>query len=256
MGDISWTTGGYHVAIFTPLQMHFDPAGELRAAARDCEADVFFRAYGNTRDDFDEEYGPYEDSSAFIALSEPGGDVVAACRLIVPGEAGLKSLHDIARPPWSVDGNRSARAAGLVPAATLDIATVGVRAGLGGAGLWAVALYHAIVVATRVNNMPYVVMIMDERARRLLTSIGCATQALPGTGPGPYLGSPASMPLWANVPNMMDRQRRENPDGYRLVSQGMGLDGISVPDPSAFVLRDRSPLTSGVGAAVAVLERA
>jgi hypothetical protein len=244
------------VAVSTPLQLHFDPAGELRAAARDCEADVFFRAYGNTREEFDEEYGPYEHSSAFIAVSEPGGDVVAACRLIVPSAAGLKSLRDIARPPWAVDGNRSARAAGLAPAATLDIATIGVRPGLGGAGLWAVALYHAIVMATRANNMPYVVMIMDERARKLLTSIGCATQALPGTGPGPYLGSPASTPLWANVPNMMDRQRRENPEGYRLVSQGMGLDGISVPAASAFVLRDRTRLTSGAGSGVGVLERA
>jgi hypothetical protein len=248
--------GVYHVNSSTSFQLHFDPSGELLAAASACEADVFSRAYGNTRQELDEEYGPYEDASAFIALSDSGGEVVAACRLIVPSQAGLKSLRDTARPPWLVDGNRSARAAGLDLASTLDIATIGVRPGLRGAGLLAaIALYHAIVMATRANNLPYVVMIMDERARRLLTSIGCATQALPGTGPGPYLGSPASTPLWANVPNMMDRQRRTNPEGYRLVSQGVGLDGISVPALSAFVLRDRTPVISGSGGSVGVLER-
>ena len=53
-----------------------------------------------TRDMFDEalpeivkmmgpdEYGPYEDASVFIALSEPGGDVLGCARLIRPGPAG------------------------------------------------------------------------------------------------------------------------------------------------------------------------
>jgi hypothetical protein len=230
----------------TLLQIHFDPSGDLLAAARDCEADVFLRAYGNTREELDEEFAPYEDASAFIALTDTDGTVVAACRLILPSAAGLKSLHDLARPPWLVDGNRSARAAGVNPALTLDIATIGVRPGLrGGESLAAIALYHAIVMASRANNMPTVVMIMDQHARSMLTSIGCATQALPGTGSGPYLGSPASTPVWANVANMMDGQRRMNPDAFRLVSQGIGLDGISVPPLSDFVLRDRTMATSG-----------
>ena len=63
------------------------------------------------------------------------------------------------------------------------------------AGLAAIALYHGIVMVTRANALPNVVMIMDERARRLLSSIGCVTHPLPGTAPGSYLGSPNSQPL-------------------------------------------------------------
>ena len=36
---------------------------------------------------------------------------------------------------------------------------------------------------------------------------------------------------------MLDAQRRMTPDAYRLISLGIGLDGISVPDPTAFELR-------------------
>jgi hypothetical protein len=223
--------------------MHVDPAGDLLGAAEACEAEVFLRAYGNTAEEWADEYGPYDQSSVFLAMADPDGDVVAACRLIVPGPAGLKTLNDTSRAPWHVEGYRAARSAGIDPDATIDIATIGVRRGLRGAGMLAsVALYHGIVQLTRANAMPDVVMLMDERARRLLTSIGCLTFALPGTAPGPYLGSAASTPLWANVPQMMDHQRRTNPDAFRLVSQGIGLDGIDVPALDQFRLdRNQQP---------------
>jgi hypothetical protein len=38
---------------------------------------------------------------------------------------------------------------------------------------------------------------------------------------------------------MVDGQRRMNPDAYRLMSLGIGLDGISIPEQSAFELRTR-----------------
>ena len=37
------------------------------------------------------------------------------------------------------------------------------------------------------------------------------------TWAGFYLGSENSLPLWANVPQMMDNQRRINPDAFRKV---------------------------------------
>jgi hypothetical protein len=219
------------------LELQLVRDGSSVAAARECEAAVFWNAYGNTREQLDDEYGPYEDDSAFIALAEHGGDVVAVCRVIRPGVAGLKTLNDLSRQPWGVDGRRAARAAGVDPARTVDVATIGVRHGLGrGRALAAVALYHGIVAVTRANNLPFVVMLMDERARRLLTAVGCETQLLPGTRGGPYLGSAITYPLWANVPTMMDRQRAVNPEAHRMISMGRGLDGIQVPALSAFAL--------------------
>ncbi len=82
------------------FEMHFDPLGDTLAAARDCEAEVFLQAYGNTREELADEYGPYEDASVYMAVTEPGGTAVAACRLILPGPAGLKTLNDVARVAW------------------------------------------------------------------------------------------------------------------------------------------------------------
>ena len=225
------------------LEMTFDPQGERLDAALDCEATVFFETYGNTREQWHEEYGPYDRASTFLSISESGGDVIAVCRLIMPGAAGLKSLDDMSREPWLVDGYRSARSVGVEMATTMDIATIAVRKGLRGPSRVAsMAIYYGMLMATRVNNLPNVVMIMDERARRLSSSIGFITQALPGTEPGPYLGSPKSTPLWANVPKMIDNQRHLNPDGFRLVSEGVGLSAIALPSRSDFLLRDRTPL--------------
>lgn len=212
-----------------PLQFVFDPVGEQLAAALRCEAQVFWETYGNTPEEFDIEYGPYEDATGYMAVFQDDGEAVATARFIAPGPAGLKTLNDVSRPPWQVDGLRSARAAGVDPAQTWDIATIAVRRGAGRGGLCAGALYHGIVAAAFANNIEYIVMIMDSHARQLLIDLGMATQALPGTKTGEYLGSPSSTPLWANLHRMFERQRVENPDAYRLIYQGIGLDGIALP---------------------------
>lgn len=231
----------------TDFVLHCFPDGDLLGAARDCEASVFLDRYGNTAAQWAEEYGPYEASSAFLAITEPGGDAVAAMRLIEPGPAGLKTLVDVGRPPWQVDGGRAARAAAMSADQTWDVATIAIRRGARGGGMLSAALYHGLLRATRANAVRWIVMIMDLRARRLLNSVGLPTHVLPGTTIAPYLGSTASVPLWAEVEPMVDHQRRLNPDSYRFVSLGVGLDGVSIPGPRAFV---RAP--DGVAVAQAV----
>lgn len=213
----------------SPLKFVFDPVGEELAAARRCEAEVFLDAYGNTAEEFDIEYGPYEDSTGFMTVLQEDGEAVATARFIAPGPAGLKTLNDVGRPPWEVDGNRSARAAGVDIDKTWDVATIAVRRGAGRGGLCAAALYHGIVAAAFANKAEYIVMIMDSHARKLLTSLDMQTQTLPGTGTGEYLGSENSTPLWANLHRMFERQRVKSPDAYRLIYQGIGLDGIALP---------------------------
>ena len=236
----------------TPLRLVFDPSGAELAAARACEAEIFFRTYGNTAAQLQLEYGPYEDASVFMALVKRDGGVVAACRLITPSPAGLKTLNDAGRPPWLVDGLRSARAARIDPARTWDVATIGVRADAGAGRLFAAAaLYHGIDLAARVNRIQTIVMIMDERARRLLSATGVVTQPLPGTRAAPYLGSAASTPLYGHLAQMADVQRRVNPEAHRLIGQGAGLDGVSVPEPAAFLLADRSVWVPAVNSLLA-----
>ena len=109
------------------LTLKFNVHGDEQIAARECEADVFLSAFGNTRDQLEEEYGPYEDQSLFLSVTDEHGETLGSCREILPGPAGLKTLNDLARPPWFVDGPRSARAAGVDPTRAWDLATLGVR---------------------------------------------------------------------------------------------------------------------------------
>lgn len=211
-----------------PLRFVFDPTGDDLAATMRCEADVFLEVYGNTAEEFDLEYGPYENATGFMAVLE-GDEAVGAVRFIAPGPAGLKTLNDVSRPPWQVDGVRSARAAGVNPRRTWDIATIAVRPGAGRGGLCASALYHGIITAAYANGIDYIVMIMDSHARQLLTSLGMHTHALPGTKTGEYLGSTSSTPLWANLNRAMEQQRQDSPDAYRLIYQGVGMDGVTMP---------------------------
>jgi hypothetical protein len=220
------------------LNLHFNVQGDLLESARQCEEDVFLQAFGNTRSQLDEEYGSYDDQSVFVAVSDDAGHVVGACRLITPGSAGLKTLNDVSRQPWGIDGLRSATAAGVDPENAWDVATLGVRRDYRGSKMMvAISLYHAIVVATRVNEVGSITAILDDQIRRILTGADYIMPSLPGTRTGEYLGSPASTPVYGHCAGMVDAQRRMNPDAYRLMSLGIGLDGISIPEQSAFERR-------------------
>ena len=222
------------------LTLHFDVRGALLDAARDCEEEVFLQAFGNTRQQLDEEYGPYSDQSVFAAVSDDAGHVLGACRIITPGPVGLKTLNDLSRAPWGVDGARSARAAGLDAANFWDIGTLGVRRDARGSKTAiSLALYHAIIVGTTVNEVAGITAILDEPARRVLSMADFVLPTLPGTRTGEYLGSEASTPVYGHRASVLDAQRRLNPEAYRLMTQGVGLDGISIPAPDAFRLRPR-----------------
>lgn len=230
------------------LSLRFNPDADLLAATLDCEAEVFLRAYGNTRQQLQDEYGPYEQASVFLALADNSGEVVGACRLIRPTEAGLKSLHDAARPPWSLDVPRAVRAARLQLSQTWDVATLGCRRGLKGPGkLASAALFHGLVQVVRANDISAAVMIIDERVRTLLASAGMTGRTLPGAAPARYLGSAASTPVYRHCDEAFDQQRITNPDAHRLFTQGIGLDGISVPALSEF--RYQEPVTAGTAPA-------
>ena len=224
------------------LTVAFNVTGDELAAARACEADVFLSAFGNTRDQLDDEYGPYDEASLFMSVSNAVGDVLGVCRFILPSPAGLKTLNDVAREPWCVDGVRSARAVGIDPENCWDMATLGVRDGFRGPGLMvAMALYHGILKTGAVNGVPAATAIMDDHVRRALGVFDYVYPALPGTATSTYLGSPASTPVYFLTSSLV-AQRRRNPDAYRLLSLGIGLDGINVPDDSAFLVDRTAPL--------------
>ncbi|WP_372595116.1 hypothetical protein [Actinotalea sp.] len=226
--------------------MHFDPRGDLLDATRECEAEIFLRWYGNTRAQLEDEYGPYEDATRFICLTDSAGEVVAVMRLLAPGGvAGLKTLADLQRSPWNVDGARSAAAAGLDLRSTWDVATIGTRRSSAGSGVrYSLALYRGLLMATRANRITAITAILDERVRRLLESSGLAMWTLPGARAAEYLGSPSSTPIYGDTAKLVDNQRRNAPEAYSLVTIGQGMDGFAIPPMEAFRLDVNERLTT------------
>jgi len=220
------------------FRMEFNPSGDRLAAALDCEAAVFLKTYGNTAQQLSDEYGPYAAASVFIGIYEPGGDAVGAVRLIRPTMFGLKTLHDVARPPWSLDVPRMARAARLNLDRTWDFTTLGARRGLRRwSTLIGAGLFHGLVQAVRANDIDSAVMMIDERVRGLLALAGMTGRTMPGAQTTTYMGSARCTPVYEHCQQAFDRQRLMNPDGYRLFMQGIGLDGLQVPPLSAFRLQ-------------------
>lgn len=220
----------------TSYELVCSPTGQLLQSALDCESEIFLRTFGNTKEQWAEEYGDYEDASHFLALADDAGEAVGVCRVITPSPAGLKTVNDVARPPWQVDGPRALRASGADPARTWDVATIAVRPDSRVTPLASAALYHGLVLLTRANDVRWIVMMLDERARRLLAIAGFVARPIPGTTPAPYLGSAMSTPLVGDVAAMIDGQRRTNPDAYRLITLGVGMTGIEIPPLDAFVI--------------------
>jgi hypothetical protein len=236
------------------FQMRFNPVGEQLAAALDCEAAVFLKTYGNTPEQLAEEYGPYAAASVFIGIYEPGGDAVGAVRLIRPNPLGLKTLHDVSRPPWSLDVPRMARAARLDLDRTWDFTTLGARRGLRRwSTLISAGLFHGLVQAVRANDIASAVMMIDERVRGLLALAGMTGQTMPGAQTTSYMGSARCTPVYEHCQQAFDRQRLNNPDGYRLFMQGIGLDGIQVPTPAEFRLQPAASTDSPPAPAPAVV---
>jgi hypothetical protein len=145
-------------------------------------------------------------------------------------------VNDVARPPWGVDGPRALQLSGADPQRTWDVATIAVRPDKRVTPLASAALYHGLVMFTRANDVRWIVMMLDERARRLLGIVGFVARPIPGTVGAPYLGSALSTPLVGDVAGMIDGQRRTNPDAYRLISLGVGMTGIAIPPLEAFVV--------------------
>lgn len=225
-------------------RLGFAPAVAVGQEVRDCELEVLAHWYGDTSELLDDAYGAFEEQSAFLSVRRDDGTVVGVARVIGPGPRELKTLCDIAGPPWNVDVARAVAAAGVDSARCWDVATVAVRPELGAGGrAVASALYHGIIRGAELNGCPWLVAIIDRRARALLSMIGLRLHSLPGTRPAEYMGSSACAPVYCHIPEMVAWQRRTNPEAHRLVTLGLGLVDVALPSDAAL----RVPLVSGLG---------
>ncbi len=89
--------------------------------------------------------------------------------------------------------------------------------------------------------------ILDSAAFQVLADAGYLFNTLPGTAPAPYLGSESSIPVYGHWSGLADAQRRMFPELYRLITLGIGIDGVTFPDDEAYDLQRKPTLVSVAG---------
>jgi hypothetical protein len=195
--DRAATAAGAH------LRASYPCVGSDLAQARACEQAVFGRRFGNSAEEMEHEYGPFEGSTTFGAVFATNGTAVAAVRLIRPGPVRVKTLQDAAKPPWSLAEQQLTDTVGLHERHTWDVASFTVDAVAGGADRRiAPTLLRLLFAALRANSATSFVAVLDSTARRALRGLGVTMLELGDAKPAPYLGSPSSVPVYRHLADL------------------------------------------------------
>jgi len=204
-----------------------EPEAEL---ARHLERVVFLEAFGNTPELLAEEYGPYEASSVFVCVMDHLRRVPAgAMRIVLPSPAGCKTFHDL-ESVWHQDvedvGSRTGLA--LDRDRTWDVATLAVAdayRGKAATGLVTLGLYQALTMLAWRSEVDWLVAILDVPVFRMIRwKLRMTFAGFTGVHPLPYLGSPASLPVWCNVDAGERRLAETDPELRSLLFEGVGIE--------------------------------
>jgi hypothetical protein len=204
-----------------------DPASEL---ARHLERVVFMETFGNTPELLSKEYAPYDEASIFLCVIDHLRRVPAGTmRIVRPSIIGFKTLDD-AGPVWGEPVATMAARTGIEIdlARTWDIATLAVAAeyrGKATMGLVSMGLYQALAMATRRCGIAWLLAILDVPVFRMIRwRLRMPMAGFTGVGARPYLGSPASLPVWCNVGDTERRLAVSDPDLHALYFDGVGME--------------------------------
>jgi hypothetical protein len=215
------------------------PAAEL---GRHLERVVFDEFFGNSAELLLHEYGPYDPVSVFLCVIDheqclPAG----AIRIILPSDLGFKSLDDI-HHAWGQPVDEVLARTGVtfdwpyvwdVTTLAVDATYRGERTG----GLVSLALYQALVMTSLSCGARWWVTILDTIVLDLIqTRTHAPFSPYEGVPVRPYLDSPASAPVWADVEAWERRIRAADPAMHDILCAGRGLEEVLwTPDWDAAV---------------------
>jgi hypothetical protein len=179
---------------FTAQLLH----GSQANAARAVEVEVFGEKFGNTADELQREYGPYDARSSFFLVSD-NGEATGVLRVMTATRlSGFKSIHDLPVSLWDIVKHH-----GLLHAPNvLDVGSLAVRKRWRGDGYVASVLYGLLHQHCLRHGYEHMVCVLDSHAYRLLTTIGVPFVPLAGTEPFSYLGSASSVACYGRVADL------------------------------------------------------
>jgi len=204
-----------------------DPASEL---ARHVERVVFLETFGNTPELLAKEYAPYEEASIFLCVVDHLRQVPAGTmRVLLPSPLGFKTLDDTV-PVWGETIETMAARTGIDIdlTRTWDIATLAVAPeyrGKATMGLVSMGLYQALALATPRCSIEWLLAILDVPVFRMIRwKLRMPMAGFSGVTARPYLGSPASMPVWCSVSDTERRLAVSDPELHDLYFKGVGME--------------------------------
>jgi len=176
-----------------------DPLADV---ARTVEHQVFEESFALDAAEMATEYGPYDSGSLFfLVLDRETGLPAGAARVV---EGGGKTLDD-APDYLGEDLSTIVAEHGMYLGRIWDFATLAVLPEYrGGKSSLMVSslLYRTFLKAGRRAGVRHVVTMLDHRAYRSITLLGAPFQALVGSKPFDYLGSPSTRALYLDFPTV------------------------------------------------------
>jgi hypothetical protein len=155
-------------------------------------------------------------------------------RILLPSGIGFKTIDDAA-PVWGEPIEAMAARTGLDIdlARTWDIATLAVAPeyrGKATMGLVSMGLYQALALATPRCGIDWLLAILDVPVFRMIRwRLRMPMAGFAGVTAQPYLGSPASLPVWCNVGDTDRRLAASDPDLHALYFKGVGMEPAVAP---------------------------
>jgi hypothetical protein len=209
-----------------------DPGGSL---GTEVEEAVFFETFGNTPELLAKEYEPYASSSVLLVVVDhlrrmPAG----VLRILVPSAAGFKTFNDVG-PLWGVDVDEMLAHTGIAldRSATWDVATLAVGPqyrGKAATGLVTLALFQGLTMLGWRFGIEWFVALLDMPVYRLIRwKLHMTFAGFAGVPALPYLGSPASLPVWCRIPDGKARLAERDCDLHDLLFHGIGMEAAVRP---------------------------
>ena len=209
-----------------------EPGAEL---GRYLERLVFGEFFGNTPELLAEEYDPYEAASVFFCVVDHRRHLPAGVlRVIGPSDAGFKTLDDIERVWGQPVPEVLARTGIELDRARLwDVATLAVHPEYRGAatsGLVALGLYQGLTHGAVLSGIERWVTVLDAVVLELIQN-QCVRpfDYFRGVGPMNYLDSPASVPVWSDLPSWRERAAATDASMHGILFEGRGIEAAIAP---------------------------
>jgi GNAT superfamily N-acetyltransferase len=180
-----------------PFSVHLAPPGDDAAAlSLQVAADVFLRAFGNTPDLLRSEYAELVPSMRHVVVLDRVARTAVGSAILQVAPAGeLKTIVDVARPPWLVPADGALSSLGLSPddRTAADLLLLSVHPGYRRHGIGALLLYAAWVASADMGVDRWTAILDEPLLMGLRALSGGAVRRI--AAPQPYLGSAGSIPV-------------------------------------------------------------